>query len=152
MLRLDQAALAELALVHRNTIMGFEAGRKVPTRNNLLAIQATLESAGVEFSNGDEPGVKIKSFKLKDVGENPFYWDHVSKLIAFAAKDGERRITICVEDLALEHFEDTRGGADYLQKLQKHRGRIFRIAARKYELGHVEPDEIISVKFADVAG
>ena len=76
----------------------------------------------------------------------------MSKFFAFQAINGERRITICVEDLALEHFEDIRGGAGYLQALQKHRGRIFRIAARKYELGHVEPGEIISVRFADVDG
>jgi transcriptional regulator with XRE-family HTH domain len=62
MLGLDQAALAELALVHRNTIMGFEASRKVPTRNNLLAIQAALEGAGVIFveENGDGPGVRLR--------------------------------------------------------------------------------------------
>jgi transcriptional regulator with XRE-family HTH domain len=154
MLGLDQADLAELALVHRNTIMGFEAGRKAPNRNNLLAIQAALETSGVEFiaENGGGAGVRLKSFKLKDVGENPFFWDDVSKFFAFEAIDGERPITICVEDLALEHFEDIRGGADYLQKLQKHRGRIFSIAARKYELGLVEPGETISVRFADVAG
>jgi transcriptional regulator with XRE-family HTH domain len=62
MLGLDQAALADLALVHRNTIMGFESGRKAPTRNNLLAIQAALESAGVEFipENGGGPGVRLR--------------------------------------------------------------------------------------------
>jgi transcriptional regulator with XRE-family HTH domain len=62
MLGLDQAALAELALVHRNTIMGFESGRKAPTRNNLLAIQAALERAGLEFipENGGGPGVRLR--------------------------------------------------------------------------------------------
>jgi transcriptional regulator with XRE-family HTH domain len=60
MLEIDQAALADLALVHRNTIMGFESGRKVPTRNNMNAIQAALEAAGVEFINGDQPGVRLR--------------------------------------------------------------------------------------------
>ncbi len=62
MLGLDQATLAELSLVHRNTIMGFESARKAPTRNNLLAIQAALERAGVEFieENGGGPGVRLK--------------------------------------------------------------------------------------------
>jgi transcriptional regulator with XRE-family HTH domain len=65
MLGLDQAALAEMSLVHRNTIMGFESGRKAPTRNNLLAIQAALESAGVVFieENGGGPGVRLARTK-----------------------------------------------------------------------------------------
>ena len=152
LIELDQAHLAQRAHVSRNVIVDFEKGRRTPTVNNLAAIRAALEAVGVEFTNGDQPGVRMRSFKLKDVGENPFYWDDVSKFFAFQAINGERRITICVEDLALEHFEDIRGGAGYLQALQKHRGRIFRIAARKYELGHVEPGEIISVRFADVDG
>lgn len=149
MLGLDQAALAELALVHRNTIMGFEAGRKVPNRNNLLAIQAALEAAGVTFTNGDEPGVRMRSLKLKDAGENAYHLDDVSKLFAFAATDGERRITICVEDLALERLErDVVGGTGYLRALAKHRDRIFRIAAQKYEL---EQNDTISIAYSDVA-
>jgi DNA-binding XRE family transcriptional regulator len=62
MLGMDQATLAELARVHRNTIMGFEAGKKAPTRNNLLAIQKALEEAGVIFveENGDGPGVHLR--------------------------------------------------------------------------------------------
>jgi len=62
MLGIDQATLAELALVHRNTIMGFENGQKVPTRNNLLAVQTALERAGVEFiaENGGGPGVRLR--------------------------------------------------------------------------------------------
>jgi transcriptional regulator with XRE-family HTH domain len=65
MLGLDQAALAELSLVHRNTIMGFESGRKAPTRNNLLAVQSALERAGVDFiaENGGGPGVRLRKPK-----------------------------------------------------------------------------------------
>jgi hypothetical protein len=45
--------------------MGFESGRKAPTRNNLLAIQAALESAGVVFieENGGGPGVRLARTK-----------------------------------------------------------------------------------------
>ena len=60
MLALDQAALAKLARVHRNTIVEFEAGRSAPIENNMLAIQSALEGAGVVFTNGDEPGVKLR--------------------------------------------------------------------------------------------
>jgi hypothetical protein len=154
LIRWEQRDLAETSKVSLPSIKRLETtpGPLAAQARTIEALRATLEAAGVEFTNGEQPGVRIKSFKLKDVGENPFYWDHMSKLIAFAAKDGERRINICVEDLALEWLEDIRGGAGYPQALQKHRGRIFRIAARKYELGHVEPGEIISVMYADVAG
>jgi hypothetical protein len=35
----------------------------VPTRNNLAAIQRVLEEAGVEFTNGDAPGVRPRKKK-----------------------------------------------------------------------------------------
>ena len=60
---MDQAVLAEAANVSRNVIIDFEKGRRVPTRNNLAAIQRVLEKAGVEFTNGDAPGVRLKKSK-----------------------------------------------------------------------------------------
>lgn len=56
---MDQAGLADGAMVSRNVIIDFEKGRRVPTRNNLAAIQRVLEEAGVEFTNGDAPGVRL---------------------------------------------------------------------------------------------
>lgn len=56
---MDQAVLAAGASVSRNVIIDFEKGRRVPTRNNLAAIQRVLEEAGVEFTNGKEPGVRL---------------------------------------------------------------------------------------------
>ena len=56
---MDQAALADRAMVTRNVIIDFEKGRRVPMRNNLAAIQRVLEEAGVEFTNGDAPGVRL---------------------------------------------------------------------------------------------
>jgi hypothetical protein len=35
----------------------------VPTVNNLTAIRAALEAAGVEFTNGDQPGVRLRKSK-----------------------------------------------------------------------------------------
>ena len=60
LIAMDQADLAEAANVSRNVIIDFEKGRRVPTRNNLAAIQRVLEKAGVEFTNGDAPGVRLK--------------------------------------------------------------------------------------------
>jgi transcriptional regulator with XRE-family HTH domain len=51
--------LAERAGVHRNTITRIEAGdaRHGPT---IAAVVRALEVAGVEFTNGDKSGVRLK--------------------------------------------------------------------------------------------
>jgi transcriptional regulator with XRE-family HTH domain len=43
-----------------NAIRDFEDGRRVLSANDLTAIQRALEAAGVEFSNGERPGVRQK--------------------------------------------------------------------------------------------
>jgi hypothetical protein len=60
---MDQGTLADGAMVSRSVIIDFEKGRRVPVRNNLAAIQRALEAAGVEFTNGDAPGVRLKKKK-----------------------------------------------------------------------------------------
>jgi hypothetical protein len=42
------------------TLRNFEAGKTTPLRATLAIVQRTLENAGVEFTNGDEPGVKLR--------------------------------------------------------------------------------------------
>jgi hypothetical protein len=51
-----------MAAVARATINDFERGARTPVRNNLAAIRAALEAAGVEFiaENGSGPGVRLK--------------------------------------------------------------------------------------------
>jgi DNA-binding XRE family transcriptional regulator len=63
LIAMDQATLAEAANVSRNVIIDFEKGRRVPGRNNLAAIQRALEEAGVEFTNGKAPGVRLRRSK-----------------------------------------------------------------------------------------
>ena len=41
-----------------------EDGLRTRTNEQRLGIQGALEAAGVEFSNGDEPGVKLKATKM----------------------------------------------------------------------------------------
>lgn len=60
---MDQTTLAEGAMVNRSVIIDFEKDRRVPNRNNLAAIQRVLEEAGVEFTNGDAPGVRLRKKK-----------------------------------------------------------------------------------------
>lgn len=62
LVEMDQAALASASNVSRNTIVDFEKGRRVPTTNNLAAIRAALEGAGVIFveENGEGPGVRLR--------------------------------------------------------------------------------------------
>jgi transcriptional regulator with XRE-family HTH domain len=56
----SQGKLAEEAQVGDSTVRNFEAGRSRPVVNNLTAIQRALEAAGVEFTNGDRPGVRMR--------------------------------------------------------------------------------------------
>jgi transcriptional regulator with XRE-family HTH domain len=63
LVEMDQATLADGAMVSRSVVIDFEKERRVPTRNNLAAIQRVLEEAGVEFTNGDAPGVRLGKTK-----------------------------------------------------------------------------------------
>jgi len=63
LINMDQAVLAEAANVSRALIIDFEKGRRVPGHNNLAAIQRALEDAGVEFTNGKAPGVRLRKSK-----------------------------------------------------------------------------------------
>jgi transcriptional regulator with XRE-family HTH domain len=57
--------LAQAAGIHRNTISNFETGKYAGDAETLKKIQAALEKAGVVFTNGDEPGVKLKKKKAR---------------------------------------------------------------------------------------
>ena len=61
MLGVSQTELAQQANVSRQTIVDFERGARTPYANNLLAIRAALETAGVEFieENGGGAGVRL---------------------------------------------------------------------------------------------
>jgi transcriptional regulator with XRE-family HTH domain len=45
------------------TIVNFERGERSPDRDALRNIQIMLDAARVEFTNGGEPGVKLKKAK-----------------------------------------------------------------------------------------
>ena len=58
----SQERLSKAANVARATVADFERGSRNPVSNNLTAIRAALESAGVIFvePNGEGAGVRLK--------------------------------------------------------------------------------------------
>jgi transcriptional regulator with XRE-family HTH domain len=64
-LGLTLEALSAIAKVHRNTISNFETGKSDADPETLARIRRGLEKKGVAFTNGDEPGVKLKRRRSK---------------------------------------------------------------------------------------
>jgi transcriptional regulator with XRE-family HTH domain len=67
----SQELLASRSKVAKATIANFELGKRVPYDRTLDNISAALEAAGVEFTNGDQPGVRLK----KGDGVTRATWD-----------------------------------------------------------------------------
>ena len=62
LLNWSQDQLAAASRVSVTTLRNFERGATAPVTNNLAAIRAALEAAGVEFieQNGGGPGVRLR--------------------------------------------------------------------------------------------
>ena len=62
LVRWSARELAEHAGLSLPTIQRIEAAKGLPSTSvkTLMSIKATLERAGVEFTNGDAPGVRLK--------------------------------------------------------------------------------------------
>ena len=56
-----QDELAAKAAVSVVTIRNFEKGRSSPQRATLEVVRRALETAGVELTNGGQPGVRLKA-------------------------------------------------------------------------------------------
>jgi transcriptional regulator with XRE-family HTH domain len=66
LLGLEQAALASLAGVNVNTIRNLEGSKGEPIKGHnqtVVTVQKALETAGVEFLNHGQPGVRLKPRK-----------------------------------------------------------------------------------------
>jgi transcriptional regulator with XRE-family HTH domain len=59
-LAMTAEALAAAAGVSKVTLSDFELGKRTPHPRTLDAIRAALEAAGIEFTNGDQPGVRLR--------------------------------------------------------------------------------------------
>ncbi len=67
-LKLSVRDLAALARVSPNTVTRIEAGQ--PANNSTIAaIRSALEAAGVEFTNGDQPGVRLRRIGFGEGGD-----------------------------------------------------------------------------------
>jgi transcriptional regulator with XRE-family HTH domain len=60
-LQLGVRDLAALSGVSAMTITRFENGHSSGQGTTLRKLQEALEAAGISFTNGDEPGVRIKT-------------------------------------------------------------------------------------------
>jgi transcriptional regulator with XRE-family HTH domain len=56
----SQRELRRRSSLSESTIRDFEKGRRIPSPSNLAAMRLALEEAGVEFTNGDAPGVGLR--------------------------------------------------------------------------------------------
>ena len=63
LLNLSQSKVAESAHIATATLSEFERDERVPSYNNLQAIRAALEAAGIAFiaANGGGPGVRLRA-------------------------------------------------------------------------------------------
>jgi hypothetical protein len=57
----NQGELASKASLGLSTVVDFERERRTVSGGAVAAIRAALEAAGVEFTNGDQPGVRLKA-------------------------------------------------------------------------------------------
>jgi transcriptional regulator with XRE-family HTH domain len=56
----SQTDLSAAAKVGRATIADFESGKREPYARTLNVLREALEAAGVEFTDGEQPGVRLK--------------------------------------------------------------------------------------------
>jgi transcriptional regulator with XRE-family HTH domain len=57
--------LADATGLHRNTINNIEVGRYAGDPESLAVIERVLTRAGVEFTNGNQPGVRLRKSRFK---------------------------------------------------------------------------------------
>jgi hypothetical protein len=51
------------------TLRNYERGATIPVTNNLAAIRAALEEAGIEFTDGEAPGVRLHPMQFNTAAD-----------------------------------------------------------------------------------
>jgi len=64
LLKWSQDKLAEASKVGASTVGDFERGARTPHDHILADMRIALESAGIEFANGEHPGVRLRRSDL----------------------------------------------------------------------------------------
>jgi transcriptional regulator with XRE-family HTH domain len=59
----SQTALAEAASLGLSTVVDFERDRRRVSDDAITDMRRALEGAGVEFTNGKRPGVRVRNGK-----------------------------------------------------------------------------------------
>ena len=62
----SQSELSEASRVATKTIADFEREERTPYERTLNDIRKALDQAGIEFTNGPQPGVKMKAWQPGD--------------------------------------------------------------------------------------
>jgi transcriptional regulator with XRE-family HTH domain len=65
----SQDDLATASKVAKATIANFELGKSAPYKRTLEDLRRALEAAGVEFTNGDQPGVRLGRIGVGEGGD-----------------------------------------------------------------------------------
>ena len=60
---MTQGDLCAASGVSRKTLIDWESGHTTPRGDTVARIRDALERRGIEFSNGGEPGVKLRPSK-----------------------------------------------------------------------------------------
>ena len=60
LLDMSQSLLAEAAGSSLSTVVGYERQRRRVSDELIAAMKAALEAAGVQFTNGKRPGVRMR--------------------------------------------------------------------------------------------
>jgi predicted DNA-binding ribbon-helix-helix protein len=91
---LARRSIVSIATIHAIEDTNFHSSYR---QGDLAAIQAALEDGGIEFTNGDDPGVKLKA---KPTGKGERWRASVAKspVRKRSAKIGRHQTSISVED------------------------------------------------------
>jgi transcriptional regulator with XRE-family HTH domain len=60
MLNWSQDKLAEASKISVITVRTFELGKSKPQQSTMYLMRQALEQEGIEFTNGDAPGVRLR--------------------------------------------------------------------------------------------
>lgn len=146
-----QDQLAENAQVARATVADFERNARVPMRQNLVAIIATFEAAGVEFiaENGGGAGVRFRKVELEySNAVTPDGGDGVCLSVRYRGTDYRALISREVlDDLDRTNY---RTFSDRVLSVQNHLPLLLRAIEEKLARGEAGRAKRLLIEHADL--